>query len=60
MGDKAKIEIEVARDIRTHYPGTAFAGFVDGIGWYVRRNDLQRLVSAFDNVFTLGISGRNY
>ena len=52
MGDKAKTEIQVAGDIRTHYPGTAFVGFVDGIGWYVRRGDLERLVSAFDNVFT--------
>jgi len=52
MGDKAKIEMEVAGDIRTHYPETAFVGFVDGIGWYVRKSDLKRLVSAFDNVFT--------
>lgn len=52
MGDKAKTEIQVARDIRTHYPHTAFVGFVDGIGWYVRRGDLERLVSAFDDVFT--------
>jgi len=52
MGDKAKTEIEVAEDIRRHYPGVAFVGFVDGIGWYVRRGDLGRLVSAFDNVFT--------
>lgn len=52
MGDKAKIEMEVAGDIRTRYPETAFVGFVDGIGWYVRKGDLERLVSAFDNVFT--------
>ena len=52
MGDKAKTEMGVAADIRIHYPETAFVGFVDGIGWYVRRNDLERLVSAFDNVFT--------
>jgi hypothetical protein len=52
MGDKAKTEIEVAKDIRTHYSEAAFVGFVDGIGWYVRKGDLERLVSAFDNVFT--------
>ena len=52
MGDKAKTEIEVAGDIRVRYPGTLFVGFVDGIGWYVRRNDLAKLVAAFDNVFT--------
>lgn len=52
MGDKAKTEIQVARDVKTHYPQTAFIGFVDGIGWYVRRGDLERLVSAFDDVFT--------
>ena len=52
MGDKAKTEIEVVGDIRRHYPKAAFIGFVDGIGWYVRRGDLERLVSAFDDVFT--------
>ncbi len=52
MGDKAKTEIEVAGDIKVHYPQTAFVGFVDGIGWYVRRGDLARLVASFDNVFT--------
>lgn len=52
MGDKAKTEIGVAEDIRNNYPGVAFVGFVDGLGWYVRRGDLERLVSAFDDVFT--------
>lgn len=52
MGDKAKTEIEVAGDIRRHYREATFIGFVDGIGWYVRRGDLERIVSAFDNVFT--------
>jgi len=52
MGDKAKTEIQVARDIRRYYPKTAFLGFVDGIGWYVRQGDLKRIVSAFDEVFT--------
>ncbi len=52
MGDKAKTEIEVARDIRKYYPKTTFIGFVDGIGWYERQGDLRRIVSAFDDVFT--------
>jgi hypothetical protein len=52
MGDKAKTEINVAQDIRRHYPMARFIGFVDGVGWYVRRKDLIRLVSAFDEVFT--------
>lgn len=52
MGDKAKTEIEVAQEIRVHYPRARFIGFVDGVGWYVRRRDLERLVSAFDEVFT--------
>jgi hypothetical protein len=52
MGDKAKTEIEVATDIRRHYPRTAFIGFIDGVGWYIRKTDLERLVSAFDDVFT--------
>ena len=27
-------------------------GFVDGVGWYVRRGDLKRMVGAYDFVFT--------
>ncbi len=52
MGDKAKTEIQVVSDIKRHYSNTVFVGFVDGIGWYVRKKDLARLVAAFDNVFT--------
>ncbi len=52
MGDKAKTEIRVASDINTHLSATVFVGFIDGVGWYVRRKDLARLVSAFDMVFT--------
>jgi len=25
---------------------------VDGIGWYVRKNDLKRMVVAYEDVFT--------
>jgi hypothetical protein len=52
MGDKAKTELSVNNNLKTHYPEAVFVGFVDGIGWYVRRRDLQRLLGAFDMVFT--------
>jgi len=52
MGDKAKTEQRVAEAIKKHYPNTLFVGFVDGIGWYVRRGDLARMVKAYDFVFT--------
>ncbi len=52
QGDKAKTEINIARLIKKHYPKSLFVGFVDGIGWYVRKNDLNRMVGAYDEVFT--------
>jgi len=52
MGDKAKTEQRVAEAIKKHYPKALFIGFVDGIGWYVRRGDLARMVKAYDFVFT--------
>jgi len=52
MGDKAKTEQRVAEMIKKYYPNTLFIGFVDGIGWYVRRGDLERMVKAYDFVFT--------
>jgi len=52
MGDKAKTEKTVAEYLKKNYPHMIFIGFVDGIGWYVRRGDLKRLVEAFDFVFT--------
>jgi hypothetical protein len=52
MGDKAEFEKEVARSLKQHYPKTVFLGFVDGIGWYVRRGDLKELLKAFPDVFT--------
>ena len=51
-GDKAKTEIAI-RNLLKHYPNAHFWGFVDGIGWYVRRKDLGRMVEAFEDVFTL-------
>lgn len=52
MGDKAKTEKTVAEYLKMNYPDVIFAGFVDGIGWYVRRGDLKRMVDAYDFVFT--------
>ncbi|MBN1383537.1 MAG: hypothetical protein JW983_01480 [Elusimicrobia bacterium] len=52
MGDKAKTEKVVADYLKKNYPKVVFVGFVDGIGWYVRRGDLQRMVVAYDFVFT--------
>jgi len=52
MGDKAKTEKTVANYLKLNYPKVMFVGFVDGIGWYVRRGDLKRMVEAYDTVFT--------
>ena len=52
QGDKAKTEIALRKLIERHYPQALFIGFVDGIGWYVRKNDLKRMVSAYHDVFT--------
>ena len=52
QGDKSKAEIGVSHLIKTHYPDAKFIGFVDGIGWYVRKQDLMRMVVAYEDVFT--------
>ncbi|MFN6946846.1 MAG: DpnII family type II restriction endonuclease [Cytophagaceae bacterium] len=52
MGDKAKTEKTVRDYLKKNYPNVIFVGFVDGIGWYVRRGDLNRMVDAYDFVFT--------
>lgn len=52
MGDKAKTEKTVADYLKKNYPNVVFVGFVDGIGWYVRKGDLKRMVEAYDFVFT--------
>lgn len=52
MGDKAKTTITNGQHIRSRYPMALFVGFVDGIGWYVRKRDLRRITSAFHEVFT--------
>ncbi len=55
QGDKSKTEISVDSLLRKHYPNARFIGFVDGIGWYVRKNDLKRMVGAYEDVFTYHI-----
>lgn len=52
QGDKSKTEISINSLIKEHYPHARFIGFVDGIGWYVRKNDLRRMVNAYEDVFT--------
>lgn len=52
QGDKSKTEISIDILIKQHYPLAKFIGFVDGIGWYVRKGDLKRMVSAYEDVFT--------
>jgi len=51
-GDKAKTEKVVGEKIHETYPGAIFVGFVDGVGWYVRRGDLKRMVKAHDIIYT--------
>lgn len=52
QGDKSKTEISIDSLIKEYYPKAKFIGFVDGIGWYVRKGDLKRMVSAYEDVFT--------
>ena len=52
QGDKSKTEISIDSLIKSHYPNAKFIGFVDGIGWYVRKGDLKRMVTAYEDVFT--------
>jgi len=52
QGDKSKTENSIDSLIKEHYPKAKFIGFVDGIGWYVRKGDLKRMVTAYEDVFT--------
>lgn len=52
QGDKSKTEISIDNLLKNHYKQAKFIGFVDGIGWYVRKGDLQRMVNAYEDVFT--------
>lgn len=52
QGDKSKTESSIDILIKEHYPKASFIGFVDGIGWYVRKGDLKRMITAYEDVFT--------
>lgn len=52
QGDKSKTEIAINSLLKQHYPEAVFVGFIDGLGWYARRNDLKRMVAAYEDVFT--------
>ena len=52
QGDKSKTEISIDSLLKQHYRDAHFWGFIDGIGWYVRKNDLKRMVTAYEDVFT--------
>ncbi len=52
QGDKSKTEISIDTLLKEHYPNAIFIGFIDGIGWYVRKGDLKRMVTAYEDVFT--------
>ncbi|MDR2149321.1 MAG: hypothetical protein LBO67_00560 [Spirochaetaceae bacterium] len=52
QGDKSKTEIAIDILLKKHYPDACFIGFVDEIGWYVRKHDLRRMVNAYEDVFT--------
>ena len=52
QGDKAKTEISMKKLINSKYPRAKFIGFLDGIGWYVRKGDLKKMIVAYDEVFT--------
>jgi hypothetical protein len=52
QGDKSKTEISIDSLLKEHYPKAKFIGFVDGIGWYVRKGDLKRMIASYEDVFT--------
>lgn len=52
QGDKSKTEGNIRKLLTKYYPKAQFIGFVDGIGWYVRKKDLKRHITAYDDVFT--------
>lgn len=52
QGDKSKTEISIDALLKQHYKNAKFIGFVDGIGWYVRKGDLKRMVNAYEEVYT--------
>lgn len=57
QGDKSKTEINIKEKIKEYYPQAQFLGFIDGIGWYVRKKDFLRMVSVYEDVFTFHPDG---
>ena len=51
-GDKAKTENGVNPLNKKYYPNAIFIGFIDGVGWYARSKDAERMCKGFDDVFT--------
>lgn len=51
-GDKAKTENGVNPLNKKYYPNAIFIGFIDGVGWYTRVKDAERMCEGFDDVFT--------
>lgn len=51
-GDKAKTENGVNPLNKKYYPNSTFIGFIDGVGWYTRTKDAERMCEGFDDVFT--------
>ena len=51
-GDKAKTENGGNPLNKKYYPNSTFIGFVDGVGWYTRTKDAERMCVGFDDVFT--------
>lgn len=51
-GDKAKTENGVNPLNKKYYPNSIFIGFIDGVGWYTRNKDAERMCEGFDDVFT--------
>ena len=52
QGDKSKTEISIDSLIKQHYPKAHFLGFIDVLVGVVRKNDLKRMVVAYEDVFT--------
>ena len=52
QGDKSKTEISIRDLFKSHYPKSIFVGFRDGFGWCMWKNDLKRMVTAYEDVFT--------
>lgn len=56
-GDKAKTENLIASLLAKYYPKAKFIGFVDGIGWITRQEDMKRMANAYHDVFTFDEGG---